>query len=257
MDKHIFSQWQVALCALFVLADGLYLPAGSTHWLALLCGAALSAALLLLLGKLPGTLLDLVSAVLALLLPLRSLFRLYPFWDYAGLPPLLAAALFLLTACLLARRGADCLFMWSYPVMLAAGVLLFLSVGVTLPDWETRFLEVPQAAPFLRECISTLPGYLAVLLPARLAGDAKAPARGILLGGVFLSLLSLRTLLLLGGAVYPYPSYAAAGLAAVGDFLRRCEVVFGAVLVICECTRVAACFSFLRTAAPRKVAARR
>ena len=220
MDKHIFSQWQVALCALFVLADGLYLPAGPTHWLALLCGAALSAALLLLIGKLPGTLLDFVSAVLALLLPLRSLFRLYPFWDYAGLPPL-------------------------------------LSVGVTLPDWETRFLEVPQAVPFLRECISTLPGYLAVLLPARLAGDAKAPARGILLGGVFLSLLSLRTLLLLGGAVYPYPSYAAAGLAAVGDFLRRCEVVFGAVLVICECTRVAACFSFLRTAAPRKAAARR
>ena len=69
----------------------------------------------------------------------------------------------------------------------------------------------------------------------------------MLLGGALLALLSLRALLLLGGAGYAYPVYAAAGLAAVGDLLKRCEVVFAAVLVLCECARIAVCFSFVRT----------
>ena len=65
MDKHIFSRWQVSLCALFVLADGLYLPLSGTGWLALLCAAAVSAALLFLLLRLPRTLLDAACALLA------------------------------------------------------------------------------------------------------------------------------------------------------------------------------------------------
>lgn len=251
MKKHIFGRWQVALCSLFLLADGLYLPLRRGGWLALLCGAAVSAALLFLLLKLPGGLLDLVCAALAVLLPLRSVLRLYRFWQYAGMQAALAAALFLLTAWLLARRGADCLFMWSYPVMLTAGALLLLSVLVTAPDWDFSIPALPASGTFLRDCAATLPGFLTALLPARLAGSAKAPARGILLGGGLLALLSLRALLMLGGAAYAYPSYAAAGLAAMGDFLRRCEVVFAAVLVMCECTRCAACFAFLRRPAAR------
>lgn len=249
MDKHIFSRWQVSLCALFVLADGLYLPLSGTGWLALLCAAAVSAALLFLLLRLPRTLLDAACALLALLLTLRSVHRLFLFWQYEGTGAALAVLLLLLTAWLLSRRGADCLFMWSFPVLVTAAVLLLLSAAVTVPDWEFSYLEAPTPLPFLRETAQLLPGFLAVLLPAHLAGSAKAPAKGLLLGGALLALLSLRGLLLLGTAGYAYPMYAAAGLAAVGDLLKRCEVVFAAVLVLCDCTRVAVCFSFARSAA--------
>lgn len=245
MGNHIFSRWQVTLCTLFLLADGLYLPLHQGGWLALLGGAAVSAILLFPLLKLPKTLLDGICGVLAILLPLRTLLRLFQFWQYTGMRAALTAALFLVTAWLLSRHGADCLFMWSYPVMLTAGILLLLSVAVTLPDWD---LGIPAlSGNFLRECAGTVPGFLTVLLPAHLAGDAKAPAKGLLLGGGLLALLSLRTLMLLGGASYAYPTYSAAGLAAMGDFLRRCEVVFAAILVLCECARTAVCFSFLRS----------
>lgn len=247
MDKHIFSRWQVSLTALFVLADGLFLPLSAGGWLAPLCAAVISAALLFLLLKLPRTLLNAACALLAVLLTLRSVYRLYFFWQYEGTPSVPAITLMLLTAWLLSRRGADCLFMWSFPVMAAAAVLLLLSVGVTVPDWDFRYLEAPTLQPFLRETARLLPGFLAVLLPAHLAGSAKAPAKGLLLGGALLALLSLRALLLLGGSGYAYPIYAAAGLAAVGDLLKRCEVVFAAVLVLCECARIAVCFAFVRT----------
>ncbi len=241
MDKHIFSRWQAALCTLFVLADGLYLS--GIGWLPLLCSAAVSAALLFVLLKLPGKLLDAVCAVLALLLTLRSISRIFFFWQYEGTQAALAVVLLVLTAWLLSRRGADCLFMWSFPVMLTAVVLLLLSVAVTVPDWNFDYLTLPARM---------VPAFLAVLLPAHLAGGAKAPAWGLLLGGGLLALLSLRTLLLLGGTTYAYPVYAAAGLAAVGDFLKRCEVVFAAVLVLCECARIAVCFSFVRTCGGQK-----
>ena len=247
MDKHIFSRWQVSLTALFVLAGGLFLPLSANGWLALLCAAVISAALLFLLLKLPHTLLNAICALLAVLLTLRSVHRLYFFWQYEGTPSVLAISLVLLTAWLLSRRGVDCLFMWSFPVMAASAVLLSLSVGVTVPDWDLRYLEAPSLHPFIRETAHLVPGLLTVLLPAHLAGSAKAPARGLLLGGTMLALLSLRALLLLGGAGYAYPIYAAAGLAAVGDLLKRCEVVFAAVLVLCECARIAVCFAFVRT----------
>ena len=192
MDKHIFSRWQVSLCALFVLADGLYLPLSGTGWLALLCAAAVSAALLFLLLRLPRTLLDAACALLALLLTLRSVHRLFFFWQYEGTGAALAVLLLLLTAWLLSRRGADCLFMWSFPVLVTAAVLLLLSAAVTVPDWEFSYLEAPTPLPFLRETAQLLPGFLAVLLPAHLAGSAKAPAKGLLLGGALLALLSLR-----------------------------------------------------------------
>ena len=250
MDKHIFSRWQTALCTLFVLADGLYLS--GIGWLSLLCGAVVSAALLFFLLKLPGKLLNAVCAVLALLLTLRSISRIFFFWQYEGTQAALAVVLLVLTAWLLSRRGADCLFMWSFPVMLTAGTLLLLSAAVTVPDWNFGYLEFPVPRALLRESARTVPAFLAVLLPAHLAGGAKAPARGLLLGGGLLALLSLRTLLLLGRTPYAYPVYAAAGLAAVGDFLKRCEVVFAAVLVLCECTRIAVCFSFVRTCGGQK-----
>ena len=253
MDKHLFSRWQVTLTALFVLADGLFLPLSRTGWMALLCAAAAAAALLFPLLRLPRSLRNAACALLALFLPLRSVYRLYGFWQYEGTQAALAVALLLLTAWFLARRGADCLFLWSFPVFAVAAVLLLLSVGVTVPDWAFRYLEAPDAG-LLRETARLIPGFLAALLPAHLAGNAKAPAKGLLLGGALLSLLSLRALLLLGGGGYDYPMYAAAGLAAVGDLLKRCEVVFAAVLVLCECARTAVCFSFLRTpgAAPRE-----
>jgi len=91
MDKHIFSRWQTALCTLFVLADGLYLS--GIGWLSLLCGAVVSAALLFFLLKLPGKLLNAVCAVLALLLTLRSISRIFFFWQYEGTQAALAVVL--------------------------------------------------------------------------------------------------------------------------------------------------------------------
>ncbi len=258
MDKHIFSRWQISLCALFVLADGLFLPLDSASWLSLLCGTAAAAMLLPPLLRLPRPLLNAACTLLALILILHSIRRLFLFWQYEGTPAALATALLLLTAWLLSWRGADCLFMWSLPVMTAAGALLLLSAAVTVPDWSLRYLVLPSPAPFLRDSARAALGFLSVLLPAHLAGNAKAPAKGLLLGGGLLALLSLRALLLLGGASYAYPMYAAASLAAVGDLLKRCEIVFAAVLALCECTRIAVCFSFLRSrtafkAAPAKV----
>lgn len=252
MDKHIFSRWQVALTALFVLANGLYLPVTGTGWLALLCGAVIAAAALFLLLRLPDSLLDGACALLSILLMVQTAARLYRFWRYVEMPAALAVSLLFVTAYFLARRGADCLFMWSFPVMVTAGVLLVLSVAVTAPDWDMGFLSAPDPAAFPQEVLRVLPGFLTVLLPAHLAGDGKAPAKGLLLGGGLLALLSLRALLLLGGGGYAYPVYAAAGLAAVGDFLKRCEVVFAAVLVLCECARVAVCFAYLRLGNPRR-----
>ena len=108
MDKHLFSRWQVTLTALFVLADGLFLPLSRTGWMALLCAAAAAAALLFPLLRLPRSLRNAACALLALFLPLRSVYRLYGFWQYEGTQAALAVALLLLTAWFLARRGLPC-----------------------------------------------------------------------------------------------------------------------------------------------------
>ena len=70
-----------------------------------------------------------------------------------------------------------------------------------------------------------------------------AAARGLSAGGALFALISLRAVLLLGAhtaALLPYPNFAAAGLAAVGDFARHGEVFFSVPLVLCDLGRAAA-----------------
>lgn len=161
MDKHIFSRWQAALCTLFVLADGLYLS--GIGWLPLLCSAVVSAALLFVLLKLPGKLLDAVCAVLALLLTLRSISRIFFFWQYEGTQAALAVVLLVLTAWLLSRRGADCLF-----------ILHLVGVAHELGHLLSNVYAVFVAAGDLIELLD-LPGRVLDGLPHGALCDLVAP----------------------------------------------------------------------------------
>ncbi|MDY3617415.1 hypothetical protein [Agathobaculum sp.] len=178
----------------------------------------------------------------------RSLARMGLFVQRTAFPtrPLWSLILLLtVAALLLARVGLIRCAMWSLPTAAAAGVILALSGLLTLREHNMAYFEAPmwslwtQTGALIR---SMLPAALALSL-AMPEGLSAAAVRGFSAGGALFALISLRAVLLLGAhtaALLPYPNFAAAGLAAVGDFARHGEVFFAVPLVLCDLGRAAA-----------------
>lgn len=267
MPETVFPCWRFSLIFLFLLADALYLPAAPQElWLALLAGGAAAAFLLFLLRRLLGTA-DLLRlpgwggrlsgaalAVLAAFAALRTLGRLSAFFArtaFPSLPQTLTVALILLAAVPLARIGTTRLSTWALPSLAAVLLPLLLSFVLTAPDWEPRALLPLLPAGGGRLLSLSLQTvwqvyaplfFLYVLLQHQEPQQKHAFAPSVLCAAAVLSLTCARNLMLLGvhtAARVPYPTYASAGLVAIGDFFQRAETLIAGCLTVCELARLA------------------
>lgn len=270
----VFPRWQGAFLALFVLADGLYLPASPAACWSLAAGtlaaALLTACWLCLLTRLHARDLQMLCHVhlpralqigifgvlgaLAIAALVQTLIRLTAFWQataFPGIPRFIGAAVILFVGWRAGRRGRTATAMWAYPTVFLVAATLTVSFAVTLPDCEPAYLpELWQdftisIQPGLRMLWLVLP--LSLCVQSRELSATHACVRGVLLGGLGLAALSLRAYLVLGmGACQLlYPAFSAAGVFSVGDFLQRGEVLLGVALVLCEIVRAALLFTMI------------
>lgn len=253
MREKMFPRWGAALFALLPLSEILYCPVDQQTGYAAILASLITALICSGVALLPPTVrkLNFMSWLLAIcaLWPLiQSLSRMTAFVRQTAFPERslwgLAFAL-TLSAILIARIGLIRCAMWSLPVFVTAGLLIALSGALTISDLHISYLQAPmwslgvQCGRFLR---AILPCALVISLslPEQMPGAA---ARGMAIGGALLSLISLRTALLLGShtaALLAYPNFVAAGLASVGDFARHGEVFFALPLLLCDLGRAAA-----------------
>lgn len=268
MRDTVFPRWQGAFLAIFLLADGLYLPATPAAVQALALGTVLAAIvcfvwlkLLSMLGerdldslcrdRLPkwvSFLLRLLVAAACIACIALSLWRLSLFWQqtsFPGMPRWLGGTVLLFVSWCIGRRGRTAVSMWSYPTLFFIGLVVAASLAITIPDCVPQHLPaLIQSISFPREILGQF-AWLALPLLLCAQGDRLPTARactvGVLAGGIGLCLIALRAWLVLGaGAVkLSYPAFLAAGVFSVGDFLQRGEVAFGCVLALCEVGRVA------------------
>lgn len=172
--------------------------------------------------------------------------KLWPVWF---------CALALLIVCwLITRQGAPALFLWAIPTAWIVGLVVALSLALSLPDWQMPdFSDILSFSRLLRQVLDGLPILLAFLLFTGF--DPHLPQRrAIILGGSFSAILIgltvLRASAVLGtncARVLNYPAYAASGVFQVGA-LARCEVLFGGVFLLCLAARISLSICVLRTA---------
>jgi len=234
MREKMFPRWGAALFALLPLSEILYCPVDQQTGYAAILASLITALICSGAALLPPTVrkLNFMSWLLAIcaLWPLiQSLSRMTAFVRQTSFPERslwgLAFAL-TLSAILIARIGLIRCAMWSLPVFVTAGLLIALSGALTISDLHISYLQAPM--------------WSLLSLPEQMPGAA---ARGMAIGGALLSLISLRTALLLGShtaALLAYPNFVAAGLASVGDFARHGEVFFALPLLLCDLGRAAA-----------------
>lgn len=273
-NNRIFPRWQGAIFALFLMSDGLFVPVSPASIRTLAAGSALAALIVwgyfyflrrlkspdfftLCQSKFPSWLCQTIFIIIALLSAggiWLSLARLSVFWHataFPGLPTLLLILPLIAVGWAAGRRGKAAVCMWSYPTAFAAGMIILLSIVITLPDWQ--WSRLPAVARSLSLDWPVLKGFLWLFLPLLLCTQshdlpaARACMCGVLLGGLSVTLTSLRAFIVLGTGVtvLPYPAYAAAGIFSVGDFLQRGEVIFSCALAVAEAVRVAALFSLI------------
>lgn len=277
MRDTVFPRWQGAFLAIYLLADGLYLPASPTAVRTLALGGVLAAAaafvwlkILAVLGerdleslclhrfpRLFTRILFLFVGLACLCGIVRTLVRLTAFWHetaFPGIPRVLTAAVVLFIGWRAGRRGRTAVAMWAYPMLFLTGAVVLLSLAVTLPD-----CDLAHFAGFAEKFSLFMPllgGFVWFLLPLMLCAQgtnlpaARACTLGALAGGLGLALISLRAWMVLGAgaARLDYPAFAAAGVFSVGDFLQRGEVLFGCALALCEAVRVALLVTLAYTA---------
>lgn len=254
MRERMFPRWCTALFALLPQSELLYLPADGQSVYA----AALACAVCALCGtgaaRLSGAVrrhaLPQWSLAAAALFPLlASIARMSIFLRetvFTGRS--CGGTVMLLTVCILltAAMGLNRCAMWALPAAWLAGLTLVLSLVLTFTQLTPAHLAAPTAAflpQFWRILWRLLP--VSVILALSLPEDrlCSSVSRGLGAGGALLALLLLRTALLLGpntAALLPYPAFAAAGLAAIGNFARHGEVFFAVPLILCEVGRCAA-----------------
>lgn len=272
MKETVFPRWQGALLGLCLLADGLYLPisgaavrsaaaAGLTvflltlGWLAFLRKRNVDD-FVTLCGRLgrAGTVLRVAAGGAAVIGVWNTLTRLTAFWQATalpGLPRLLTGGALLAVAALAARRRRIAVCMWAYPTAWLCGIIVLVSLLVTLPDctWH-NLLSLSQPPAYDRAAFFAPLGMLPVILLCqnrRSLPSTGAAVRGLAAGLIGLLFVALRALLILGAgaSVLPYPIFSAAGVFSVGDFLQRGEVIFACALVLAECVRCAALLTLL------------
>lgn len=269
MRNKVFPHWQNALSILFLLSQSLYLPsAPSSDWCAILIAGAFTILLWLLWHKILGnfnffTLPGLggicccsVIALVSVWLACSEIARLSLFFSQTAFPTLSRFAVIcflLLTAVLLARNGRISLAMWAFPTVILLLIPLLLSMALTLPDWRISEVFPVQMNTAFWHAVWTcfLTTYLPILLLWILFAEEQVHSFsvGIGIGTILLSLTCARNFMLLGSALIQkiaYPTYAAAGLVAIGDFFQRAESLIAGCLTLCAITRLTV---FLLTAA--------
>lgn len=266
MRDDVFPLWQTALTILFLLSEALYLPASpQDSWLALLAAGILAALVFALLRKLLGTVNILALdggvgqvacfgiALIAALAALRSITRISLFFErtaFPSLPRWLTAVFVLAVAIFLGKIGRTRLTMWALPTLIAVLIPLFLSLALTMPDWQPRFLSPLLSAPYISFFKTTALYFIKLFAPllflfALFSGDRQGMhslTAGILVGTLLLSVTAARNIMLLGAytaAAVQYPTFAAAGLVTVGDFFQRAETLIAGCLTVCEIARMA------------------
>ncbi len=277
MRDTIFPRWQGAFLAIFLLADGLYLPAAPQAVHNLLLGGLLALLVSMLWLKILSNaqqrdfeslcqnhlfawacrLLFALVAAACIAGIWYSLERLSAFWKqtaFMGFPRWFGALILLFLGWRAGRRGRTAVSMWAYPMLFFTGAVILLSLLVTVPDCA------PEHLPALFEGFTIMPSllcrYLWLLLPLILCTQDKetpnlrAYSIGVLSGSLGLVLIALRAWLVLGAGAsqLPYPAFSAAGVFSVGDFLQRGEVIFGCALALCEAVRVALLITLLYSA---------
>ena len=277
MRDTVFPRWQGAFLAIFLLADGLYVPATPAAVHTLVLGGLLATAVTFLWLKLLSSLgerdleslclhkfphlltraLFLAVGAFCLLGMLWSLVRLSAFWQetaFPAIPRFLTAAVLLFVGWRAGRRGRTAVAMWAYPMLFLTGAVILLSLAVTLPDCAPQHL--PALTGRLAFSPRLLSGFAWFVLPLLLCAQgqklpaARACTIGAFAGGTGLALIALRAWPVLGAgaARLPYPAFSAAGVFSVGDFLQRGEVIFGCALALCEAVRVALLMTLAYTA---------
>ena len=214
MREQLFPRWCTALFALLPMSELLYLPADGQSVYA----AALACAVCALVGtgaaRLSGAVrrsesAQWILAAAALFPLLTSIARMSLFLrETVFTARSCGGTVVLLTVCVLltASMGLNRCAMWALPVAWLAGAMLVLSGVLTLSQLTPAHFSAPTAA--------FLPQFWQIL-SRLLPGENTA-------------------------ALLPYPTFTAAGLAAIGDFARHGEVFFAVPLILCEVGRCAA-----------------
>lgn len=283
MPERIFPRGRGALLFLVLAADALLLPAAC--WLDVLGAGALALTLLggwcaltrrlhaadgfALIDRLPrraARALDLLLAPILAVLALHSAGQLAVFTHSTALsesPVWLLAALTMLSGWLLARHGPPALALWALPVAWGVGIVIVLSLALSLPGWQLppapilTFWSAGDALRLLGGCFAQAAPLLLVTGEDRALPQTRSALTGAACGTLVLSLTSLRAIAVLGSrcaALLPAPVYTAAGVSASGILVPRSEAILGAALALCLLARCAllltlcrACLLRLRT----------
>lgn len=149
MTDSIFLRWRLALLALFLLPEILYLSQGAVEPLALLLTLLLAPAVWLLHRRRFWAL-TLIPAFWLLALCVLRLAVLFSARALTALHPALCGLAFALAAVQLARHGAAALSQWAYPVAWALGLgcALAAALGWPRPDdmWYLLLLTLAELA---------------------------------------------------------------------------------------------------------------
>ena len=211
-----------------------------------------------LLGKFFGKLVALLMAWYALHLGALVLRNFSEFIQISSLqetPQLPVAAIMMLTVCALAVKGGKALGKWAVataPVVLfivLLTVILSLNVMHTehlLPVFEHPPAEIAKDAfqifsfPFAETVLFL--GIADLIRPSDRPGGIYL--WGLMCSGIVLMIVILRNLTVLGPAVVSveyFPSYAAARIINLGDFLSRIEGSISVNFMLAGITKIALC----------------
>lgn len=275
MPDKIFPRGRGTLLFLALLAHTLLIPAAS--WLGALCAGLLIPVIcmvFLALCKKTGTssLLDSLHRapkwlrrVLALLLMVvAAWFALRTAQNSASFlidttlvkwQLWLGVIALLVLGWLIARQGAPALFLWAVPMAWFAGLIIFLSLILSVSDWQIDKSMLTGAfspGDVFRQFLAVLPTTAALLLFSG-HDDTLPQGKALVLGGLCAALLTgltvFRASAVLGAncaRAITYPAYAAAGVFELGT-LARSEIIFGMAFALCMVARIALFCAVVRT----------
>lgn len=263
MRDTLFPRWQGAFLAVFLLADVLYLETSPEYIVSFFVSTLIFAlvtfiylrllayfnirdfeALCLKIPSVVGKPLLIIVGVFAVFVLILSGLRLSKFWQitaFPAIPQYLSMLVLFFVAWRAGRRGRTAVAMWAYPTAYLCIFIVLLSLLITISNSSAEYaMNLPKYFSF-----SISPRFL-YLIPALLLctqtenlPTTKHCTIGVIIGGLGLTLISLRAYLVLGLACskVTYPCFAAAGVFSVGDFLQRGEVIFACAIVLCEAVR--------------------
>lgn len=154
-----------------------------------------------------------------------------------------------------AKSGAETMSRWSSIFFVFVAATLLVTVLLAMPYFDAQNVS-PVAYDGIMSLIDggttafAMPFAETVVLLFALSTlkSGSSPYKvffgGVSLGGLILTVLSLRDTLVLGGESLVkryYPSYSAVKVISLGDFFQRFEIIVGGVFLLCGFVKVAVC----------------